>query len=237
MRDDLHIARSFGLNFHILKDADGLYLIDGGFIGGLSLLRRALKERGWERLPIRGIIVTHGHLDHILNIRRIAEESRAWIAAPRLDLPHYEGKPEYHGLAKIGGSLECLGRATLGYRPFTPTRLLDHGDTIDIWHGFKVVHLPGHTAGHSGYYCERQKLLFCADLFASFGSLSHFPPNIFNSSRNLIAGSVAKGLSLELEGLLPNHAYSATPAEHLERLRWLAHKIHPNPCASSQIQK
>lgn len=63
----------------------------------------------------------------------------------------------------------------LGFRKFTPMRLLDHGEFLDIWHGLTVIHLPGHTAGHSGFYCKCRKLLFCSDLFASYESFSHLP--------------------------------------------------------------
>lgn len=46
--------------------------------------------------------------------------------------------------------------------------------------GLRAVHLPGHTAGHTGYFCESRRLLFCGDLFASYGQLSHRPPAVFN---------------------------------------------------------
>lgn len=90
-RDILQV-KAPALNFYVLRDASGLYLIDGGFIGGRLLLRAALRRRGWEKEPIRGIIVTHGHLDHILNVAPVAEESGAWIAAPKLDETHFAGR-------------------------------------------------------------------------------------------------------------------------------------------------
>jgi glyoxylase-like metal-dependent hydrolase (beta-lactamase superfamily II) len=221
MHDDILQVRSFGINFYVLRDTKGLYLMDGGFIGGQALLLRALRERGWEKLPILGILVTHGHLDHILNVARLAEETGAWIAAPRLDMAHYAGRPAYHGLARVTGCLEALGRPLLGFRPFTPTRLLDDGDTLDVWHGLQVVHLPGHTAGHSGFYCPSLRLLFSADLFASYGRWSHFPPGILNQDSQQARTSAAKALELDLSGVLPNHADSASAEVHLERLRQL----------------
>ena len=36
------------VNFHVLRDPAGLYLIDAGFIGAGHLLRKALHSRGWE---------------------------------------------------------------------------------------------------------------------------------------------------------------------------------------------
>lgn len=218
MHDDLLQIRSLGVNFYVLRDSKGLYLIDGGFIRGTTYLRRALRKKGWDREPILGIIVTHGHLDHILNIQKIAEMSGAWVAAPRLDLPHYDGRPSYQGVARVTGCLEAIGRPLLRFGSFTPTRLLDDGELIDVWHGLKVVHLPGHTEGHSGFYCSHLKLLFSADLFASFGNRATLPPRIFNSNGSQIPKSIAKALALDLDGILPNHSDNSTAEIHLERL-------------------
>ena len=221
MCQDLLQVRTPVVNFYVLRDSNGLYLVDSGFIGGRASLRRALQNRGWGSLPILGIIATHGHLDHIFNIGRISEETGAWIAAPRLDAPHYAGRPRYSGAARIAGIGEAIGRPLLRFRPFTPERLLDDGDMLDLWHGLTVVHLPGHTEGHSGLYCEELKLLFCGDLFASFGCFSHLPPRIFNSDGSQIPKSLSRVLSLELEGVLPSHADRASPEIHLKRLMQL----------------
>jgi len=218
---DILQVRGGAVNFHVLRDASGLYLLDAGFVGGRGFLQRALRKRGWESEPIRGIIVTHGHLDHILNVAAIARETGAWIAAPRLDADHYAGHPEYHGLACVTGCLESIGRPLLSFEPFVPDRWLDDGDFFNVWHGLRAVHLPGHTLGHMGFYCERLKLLFSADLFASYRHFSHFPPAILNSAPKQLWESVATALALDLAGVLPNHCDRATPEEHLRRLRQL----------------
>jgi len=218
---DVLKVRAPALNYYVLRDASGLYLLDAGFIGGRFLLRRALRERGWERETIRGVIVTHGHLDHILNVATIARESGAWIAAPRLDADHYSGHPHYRGWARVTGCLESIGRPVLSFRPFVPDRWLDDGDFIEVWHGLRAVHLPGHTHGHMGFYCERLRLLFSADLFASYRGIAHFPPDIFNSAPELLPQSAATALAFDLAGVIPNHCDRASPEEHLQRLRRL----------------
>lgn len=222
LRSDLLKIRTPGVSFHALRDDNGIHLIDTGFIGAPSLLAKALKRHGWDHLPIHGILLTHGHLDHILNTKRIAQENGAWIAAPALDANHYQGTPIYHGWSRITGLMEKLARPLLGFQPFQPDRLIHDGDHFPIWHGLRAIHLPGHTQGHTGFHCENLRLLFCADLFASYGPLSHLPPRIFNSSPNQIPASLQKALSLDLTGLLPNHADNATPTIHLHRLKKLA---------------
>lgn len=221
MLADLLQVRAPALNFYVLRDASGLYLLDAGFIGGRFLLRRALRGRGWEGEPIRGIIVTHGHLDHILNVSTIARETGAWIAAPRLDADHYAGHPHYRGWARVTGWLESVGRPALSFQPFVPDRWLDDGDFIDVWQGLRAVHLPGHTHGHMGFYCERLRLLFTGDLFASYRGIAHFPPDVFNSAPAQLPQSAAKVLAFDLAGVIPNHGGRATPEEHLRRLRHL----------------
>ncbi len=220
MTGDILRVQAPELNFYVLRDAAGLCLLDAGFIGGRWLLRRALRRRGWEGERIRGIIVTHGHLDHILNVAAVAQEHRAWTAAPRLDADHYAGRPRYEGWARVTGALEEVGRPLLGYRPFTPDRWLDDGDVIDGWGGLRAIHLPGHTHGHMGFYCEARRLLFTADLFSSY-RVARLPPAIFNSAPGQIPGSIAKALSLDLAGVIPNHCDGAAPEVHLERLRRL----------------
>lgn len=218
LNEDIQYVSGPAFGFYILRDGESLHLIDSGFIGGGASLRKALRVREWDKLSVKGIVVTHGHLDHILNVSTFVKETGAWVAAPRLDAAHYEGRYAYRGAARVCGALEAIGRPLLGYEPFQVNQWLEDGEELPIWDGLKVVHLPGHTDGHIGLYSASRKLLFCADLFASYQNLTHLPPTIFNSRPELIPASVAKALSLDLVGVLPHHCDGASPGEHLERL-------------------
>ena len=216
--DDILQVRAPGYNFYVLKDGHALYLIDGGFIGGGWFLRRRLKMMNWQDLTIAGILVTHGHLDHILNLDRLKKRTGAWIAAPRGDALHYQGRYPYRGLSKVCGWLETLGRRALRYKMAAIDRYLDDGDVIDIWGGLEAVHLPGHTIGHLGFYSRRRQLFFSGDLFASYGIAPHWPPAIFNSCPALIENSRRKLLGYKPRGVYPNHGDRASPHIHLQRL-------------------
>ena len=219
MFEDLLQIRTPCVCFYALRDGDSLYIIDGGFIGGVKSLNVALRTYGWSHIPIRGVLITHGHLDHVFNAAEIASEANCWISGPLLDLPHYEAIYNYTGISRVCGLLETIGRSCLGYNRPQIDRFLTDGDEIPIWGGLHAIHLPGHTEGHMGFYSATRRLLFCGDLFASFGRFSHLPPCIFNSKPDMICSSIDKSLSLDLDAVAPNHCNRASFQTHLSRLR------------------
>lgn len=212
-------VRCPGVCFYVLRDGDELYLIDSGFVGGVHFLEQALKSRGWSNLPIRGIILTHGHLDHTLNVQSIVEKSGCWVAVHPLDEAHCRGVYPYRNQAAVCGYLEHMGRTIFNYRTFNIDRWLEEDQVLPIWGGLRVVHLPGHTDGHCGFYSEADQLLFTGDLIASHEFISHRPPNILNSRPDQIQPSLTKALSYELSGIAPNHCDRASYRKHLARLK------------------
>ncbi|MGH8048013.1 MAG: MBL fold metallo-hydrolase [Chthoniobacterales bacterium] len=220
--ENILAIRGIGVTFYALKDEDRLYLVDAGFVGGAALLRRRLERRGWGKIPIAGILLTHGHLDHVLNATQIASESGAWVAAHRLEAAQIAGTYPHTGPSRICGLLESAGRRLLRYVPPRITRWFDDGEEIEIFGGLRVMHLPGHTEGHVAFHHARSGLLFSGDLFASYPLVSHPPPGFLNSHPHEIAASLHRAISFDPVGVLPNHGDNASPDVHLTRLRSLA---------------
>jgi glyoxylase-like metal-dependent hydrolase (beta-lactamase superfamily II) len=205
---------------HLLVDARGdVVLLDTGLIGEPWLIRWRLRRLGLRADAIKAILLTHGHLDHTGNIAW----AKAWTGAPVYAHPaeqeHINGVFPYAGVSRWCGRLERVGRAVLRVGCAVPIdRFLNDGDELPLWDGLRVVHLPGHTLGHCGFYSARHDLLFSGDLFASYFFNVHLPPAILNSAPALMASSLEKARRINARFLVPQH-YDVLDAE-LHRKRF-----------------
>lgn len=206
---------------HLLVDERGdAVLLDTGLVGERTQIRWMLRRLGLEPDAIKAILLTHGHLDHGGNAAWAQRFSGAPVYAHPAEQAHLDGTYPFTGAARWCGRLERVGYAALNYRPARIDRFIADGDELPFWGGLRVVHLPGHTEGHCGFYSARHDLLFSGDLFASYFFNVHFPPAILNARPELIAGSVRKTLALDPRWIVPQH-YDVLDGE-LHKRRFLA---------------
>ncbi len=190
---------------HLLRDGDQCVLLDTGLAGELVFLRRLLRRLGLPPQALRAILLTHGHLDHAGNLARVKTWSGATIYAHPLEQLHIDGRYPYQGVNRWCGRLEALGRAAIGYRPAPIDEFLSDGQLLPFWGGLQVVHLPGHTLGHCGFYSARHNLLFSGDMMASYFFNVHKPAAILNSAPELLPASAEKIRRLRPRWIIPLH--------------------------------
>ncbi|HUB67243.1 MAG TPA: MBL fold metallo-hydrolase [Candidatus Methylacidiphilales bacterium] len=101
--------------------------------------------------------------------------------------------------------MEAVGRAAFRYWPALIDQPLTGGMELPYGGGIEVIHLPGHTDGHCGFYSPRFDLLFSGDLFASYWFSTHSPPVFLNRHPEQIPASLKKVKALFPRLIIPNH--------------------------------
>ncbi|HYO15407.1 MAG TPA: MBL fold metallo-hydrolase [Thermoanaerobaculia bacterium] len=221
----IHPIRGVMSVCHLLVEGGDAWLIDTGMVGEPLLLRSLLRRLGLGPESVRGILLTHGHLDHAGNLAVFKEWTGARVYGHPAEQRHVDGCYPYEGAARWCGRLEATGRTAFRYRPAKIDEPLTDGDLLPVWGGLRVVHLPGHTEGHCGFYSEKHDLLFSGDLFASYFFNTHLPSPILNSRPEMIPASLRKAEDLDPRLIVPNH-YDLPDGElHKRRFQGLCRKV------------
>ncbi len=138
------------VNAYFVREDDGLTLVDTTMNAADRLLEAA------ERLgaPIRRIVLTHGHGDHVGSLDALKRRlGSVEVLMPELDAQIHAGERQ-----KPPGSWPTIETV--------PDVLLQPGDRVG---SLEVVATPGHTPGHVSFVDTRDRALIAGDVFTSFG--------------------------------------------------------------------
>jgi len=149
-------------------------IIDPG--GDADRILAAVREMD---VQVKMLLHTHGHFDHVLATRDVAEATGAKVVIHQNDRPMYDNLPRQ---GKIFG-FEAEP-------PPEPKLLLVGGEIVVVGKlSATVIHTPGHTPGSVGFYFEADGILFAGDtLFAGSIGRTDLPggsfPAILKSIQN-----------------------------------------------------
>ena len=159
----IQLTRMHFVNAYLVREEDGLTLVDTTMGGAANSLVAAAAEAGG---PIRRIALTHGHGDHVGSLDALHEKlgSQVEVLMPELDARIHAGEQVVEG--KLPGSWPKLTTQ--------PDVRINAGDRVG---SLEVVATPGHTPGHVSFLDTRDRSVVAGDVFTSFGSVqvtNHF---------------------------------------------------------------
>lgn len=138
----------------IVAEEDGVTLVDTG----LSLMAGAILTE-IERMnagPLKRILLTHGHADHVGGLKRILAQHDVPVYMHEQEIPYAEGDLAYPGKSK---AMTYVDKDILQPLPVEKESGLAGIGSL------KPYLTPGHSPGHVVYFHESDKVLLAGDLF------------------------------------------------------------------------
>ena len=193
----------FASNCYILHDRKNAYVIDPSL--PCDRILDKLSEYG---LSLSGILLTHGHFDHIFSADKLREATGAPLYV------HEDDAEMLSDSVKNAHSI-FFGRA---FTVSPPEALLRDGDEIMLGdEAIRVIHTPGHSKGSVCF--DTGKLLITGDTIfaASFGRC-----DLYGGSFDTLRTSIGRLTALsELSDrvIYPGHGESADLTGALNRIK------------------
>lgn len=191
----------------IVKEDDGVTLVDAG----MPFMTRRIVAfiRQLQLGPLKQILLTHGHSDHVGAVKKIVETESVPVYAHRNEIPYMEGAKLYPRRKKLEVNVQP------GLAQSLPE---DAEGNLKAIGGLQPYLTPGHSPGHVVYYHENDGVLLAGDLFTSKRGKLHRPMPMFTGDMEQAIKS-----SLIVRQLQPRHLEICHgkpvkhPAEHLEQ--------------------
>lgn len=201
------LTRLSFVNCYLVREADGLSLIDTGLPGSADDILAAAQQIG---APIRRIVLTHAHVDHVGSVDALVEKlgsanvelvSNA-RSVPLLQKPSDTSLQPDEPQGKIKGGVTAIKAR--------PTQLLAEGDLVG---SLRAIDTPGHIPGHLSFLDERDGTLYAGDALICKGGLSvsgfapwFFPfPNFGTWDKATALASAKKLLAYPIELFASGH--------------------------------
>jgi hydroxyacylglutathione hydrolase len=128
---------------------EGIVIDPGGDAGKIT---RAANQVG---LKCKAVLVTHGHMDHVGAVGKVAEALEAPVMISKAEAPILEGMSR--GFGRLGAAMVSKPRQG-AVQYLEPEETISFGDR-----SVRVVPTPGHTTGSMSFIVGEDDV-FCGDL-------------------------------------------------------------------------
>jgi glyoxylase-like metal-dependent hydrolase (beta-lactamase superfamily II) len=258
--EGIHGLRIVFVNVYAVTHPDRSWtLIDAGMPFSEDAIH-GWAEKQFRRAP-KGIVLTHGHFDHVSAARHLADRWNVPVWAHPFEFPYLTGKEEYPAPnAQAGGGLMSLlapmyPRGPIDLRPRLRALPSDDLRAVELAElpGWQILPTPGHTPGHVSFFRKQDKTLLVGDAFCTTKPESFFeaalaqhvemhgPPAYFTSDWDSARESVRRLAELHPAIVAPGHGKALAGPNVAEALQGLANNFDqvavPDNRQDSHLQK
>lgn len=217
----VHAIEHAYTNCYLVEDDDGITLVDAGFPSTWRLVSKALVMIGRSVDDVRGLLITHGHFDHVGFARHVQSVYGVPVWAHPGDFPitrhPYRYVPQQprllHPLTHPG-SLPVLGAMVAAGALRVPGVSVDHalheGEPMPLPGRPVVLHTPGHTDGECVIHLPDRRVLLTGDALVTLDPYNgrRGPRIIAPAATHDTAqarASLSRLASLDVDRVLPGH--------------------------------
>ena len=152
---------------YMIKDSDGLTLIDAGIPPAAGKIEKQLLAAGHQISDVKRILITHAHPDHVGGLPALQRQSGAEVIISEIERPTLEGEQPIPRAATeaISGITRFMRPPETTLKDMKADRTLVDGEVLnEVMSGLQAVFTPGHAPGHLSFWQPEQRILFCGDV-------------------------------------------------------------------------
>ena len=208
------------VNVVAVGDATRWILVDAALQGYARAIRQAAEDRFGAGARPAGIVLTHGHFDHVGALAELLHDWDVPVFAHKLEMPYLTGRSPYPPPDPLvgRGAMALLSRAY----PRGPIHLgprvheLPSDGSVPDAPDWRWIHTPGHTPGHVALFRDSDRTLLAADALTTTKQESvasvltqrrelHGPPAYYTQDWDRARESVRALVGLSPEWIVSGH--------------------------------
>ena len=157
------------VNYYIIQDNESQtwYLVDAGLKWSASNIKDLAADLFGKDSKPAGLILTHGHFDHVGALHSLLEDWDVPVYAHYLEMPYLTGVSSYPPADPTvgGGMMSAMAwmypRGPIDIENYL--QVLPDNNTIPGLSEWKYLHTPGHAPGHISLFRQSDKVLIAGD--------------------------------------------------------------------------
>jgi glyoxylase-like metal-dependent hydrolase (beta-lactamase superfamily II) len=226
------------VSWYLVEDGGRLTAVDAGVRAFAGSLEADLGAIGHSPGDVDAVILTHSDFDHTGVVPELREAGARVLIHPADDPglrnpgPKSGDASPRHFLALmrhpqfLGTMAHFIRRGALKPAKIEGAETFGDGDVLDLPGRPRVIHTPGHTAGHCVFLFEGRRALFVGDALCTLDLATRSTgPQLMHSGQNESDAEARESLTqignLDADVLLPGHGepWRGSPADAVREAR------------------